>query len=121
MQRVATHRNDLLWKAFGRIDPIALGAAIGVLCGSTLFAATVILLLKGGDLVGPRLALAGQYFVGYTVTPFGSLIGAAYGFLFGFVVGWLAAILRNLCLQVYLHTIRLTSRLSAVHDVFDPQ
>jgi hypothetical protein len=112
--------DNLLLKAFARLDPVALGLAVGVICGLGIFVASVALLVKGGDPLGPRLALLGQYFIGYTVTPFGSLIGLVYGLALGFALGWTGASLRNFCLAAYLHAIRLKSRLAAVHDVLDP-
>jgi hypothetical protein len=112
--------DDLVLKAFARLDPVAFGLAVGVICGLSILVASVALLVKGGDPLGPRLALLGQYFIGYTLTPLGSLIGLVYGFALGFVLGWMGASLRNLCLAAYLHAIRLKSRLAAVHDVLDP-
>ena len=112
--------SDLVLKAFARLDVISFASAIGVVSGLGVFVATVALLLKGGDPVGPRLGLLSQYFTGYTVTPVGSLLGALYGFVLGFALGGLGALLRNTCLAAYLHAVRLRSRLSAVHDVLDP-
>lgn len=110
----------MLLRAFARLDSIALGVATGTLCGLTVFAATVALLLKGGEPVGPRLGLLGQYFIGYTVTAAGSLVGLLYGFGAGFALGWLIAALRNFCVQVYLHVVRLRSQLESVQDVLGP-
>lgn len=113
--------DDLLVAAFARIDAVALGCAFGAVAALAMFAATIILVLKGGDPVGPRLALLAQYLVGYTVTPSGSLVGGAYGLVLGFGAGWLLAALRNLCLAIYLHVVRVRSQLSSIHDVLDPE
>jgi hypothetical protein len=102
------------------LDPIALGVGLGIVCGLLVFGATVALLLKGGPLVGPRLALLGQYFIGYRVTPSGSLVGLVYGSLTGFVFGWTIATLRNGALNAYLRYLRLRAQLSHWHDVTDP-
>jgi hypothetical protein len=110
----------ILLRAFARLDSIALGVATGTLCGLTVFAATVALVLKGGEAVGPRLGLLGQYFIGYTVTGAGSLVGLLYGFGAGFALGWLIASLRNFCVKIYLHVVRLRSQLETVHDVLGP-
>ncbi|MGH9959169.1 MAG: hypothetical protein ACREBC_18910, partial [Pyrinomonadaceae bacterium] len=59
------------------------------------FVATNWLVLKGGDPVGPHLALLGQFFIGYRVTFVGSLIGFVYGFLSGFTLGYVIATLYN--------------------------
>jgi hypothetical protein len=62
---------------------------MGLLFGIGLFLATNILLLKGGRVVGPHLALLGAYLPGYRVTFAGSLIGLGYGLILGFGAGWL--------------------------------
>ena len=54
-----------------------------------------VLVLKGGEVVGPRLSLLNQYFPGYRVSALGSVIGLGYGFVSGFVLGWTFALLRN--------------------------
>lgn len=76
-----------------RLDGVILGLALGLVCGIGIFLATNILLLKGG--VGVHLALLGHFFIGYTVTFGGSLIGFLYGLLFGFMVGYVIASLYN--------------------------
>jgi protoporphyrinogen oxidase len=82
--------------AFRKVDRLAMGVAVGAVFGAGLFLMTIILVLKGGEVVGPNLALLGQYFPGYTVTPLGGLLGVGYGFASGFVVGWFGAFMRNL-------------------------
>jgi len=91
---------------FPKLDGVALGCSMGATSALLLFLATAILVLKGGPVVGPTLALLGQYFPGYTVTPIGSLLGAAYGFLGGWLLGWTFAFLRNAVLLVYIAAIR---------------
>lgn len=78
-----------------RLNGMILGVILGILFGLGIFLATIILLLKGGDPVGPHLALLGQFFIGYRVTFAGSLIGFLYGFGLGFVVGYMIAGLYN--------------------------
>ena len=89
-------------QAFAKLDRIALGLSIGATSGLLLFLATLVLVLKGGHVVGPRLGLLGQYFPGYTVTPEGALVGLLYGVAVGFAGGWLIAVLRNTALFLYL-------------------
>ena len=55
--------------------------------------------------VGPRLALLGQYFLGYTVTWTGAFVGLLYGFFYGFLFGWSLAYLRNTVMSVYIHLV----------------
>jgi hypothetical protein len=71
------------------------GVVVGLLAGLAIFVATNWLVLKGGDVVGPHLALLGHFFIGYRVSFVGSLIGFAYGFVAGYVVGYSAAWLYN--------------------------
>jgi hypothetical protein len=71
------------------------GLVFGLMAGLAIFIATNWLVLKGGDVVGPHLALLGQFFIGYRVTFGGSLIGAAYGFICGFVVASAVARMYN--------------------------
>jgi len=89
-------------QAFAKLDRVALGLSIGVTAGILLFLATLVLVLKAGDVVGPRLGLLSQYFPGYSVTPTGAAVGLLYGFAVGFVGGWLFAGLRNTALFLYL-------------------
>src|SRR5262245_51258436 len=81
--------DEFLIGIFAKVSATALGIACGLLGGAGIFAATAILLLKGGSRVGPNLLLL----PGYSVTWPGSLIGAGYGFLAGFIGGWTVAFL----------------------------
>jgi len=91
---------------FPRIDRVALAGATGAAGALALFLATVLLVLKGGAVVGPTLGLLGQYFPGYTVTPSGALLGLLYGFLAGGALGWTFALLRNTVLLLYVAIVR---------------
>ncbi len=63
------------------------GIAVGLLFGLGLLVATVVLVVKGGDEVGPHLSLLGAYFPGYSVTYVGSLVGFVYMFVIGYGIG----------------------------------
>ena len=78
-----------------RLNATLQGVVTGLVLGLGVFVATNWLVLKGGDVVGPHLALLGQYFIGYRVTFVGSLIGFAYGFVCGFLIGYLVASIYN--------------------------
>jgi len=91
---------------FPRIDRVALAAATGAAGGLALFVATLVLVLKGGPVVGPTLGLLGQYFPGYTVTPPGAVLGLLYGFAAGGLLGWTFAALRNTTLLLYIAIVR---------------
>jgi hypothetical protein len=79
-----------------RLNEWITGITTGVVAALVLFCATNYLVLKGGEVVGPHLALLGQVFIGYKVTFIGSLIGAAYTFVTGTLVGYGAAKVYNL-------------------------
>lgn len=111
--------NELIVKSLAKLNSVALGIAVGTLFALIIFLATNILILKGGDLIGPNLALLSQYFIGYKVTFVGSLIGSFYGFVSGFILGWLAAFLRNSVVGLYLLSLKLKNRVSAVNDFID--
>ncbi len=96
----------LLRWAFSKMDKLSFATAVGTVSGLAIFLATVFLVLKGGKVVGPNLALLGQYFLGYTVTLKGAWIGFAYSFLWGFLFGWLFAYLRNLSLAYMIYRAR---------------
>jgi hypothetical protein len=78
-----------------RLNAKILGLVIGLFFGLAIFIATNVLLIKGGDVIGPHLALLGQFFFGYQVTLKGSIIGFLYGFLVGYIAGYVFARLYN--------------------------
>lgn len=106
-------------EAFARLDRTALGVAVGTLAGLLVFLATIFLLIKGGEVVGPNLALLAQFFFGYTVSIPGAFVGLFYGFVFGFVVGWLIGLLRNSLVSAYLIALRTRANLTSSLDSID--
>lgn len=72
-----------------------IGLALGITCGLAIFIATNWLVIKGGDPIGPNLQLLSQYFIGYRVSFFGSIIGFFYGFAVGTMSGALIAWIYN--------------------------
>jgi hypothetical protein len=78
-----------------RLNATVQGVVAGIIAGLGIFIATNWLVIKGGDVVGPHLSLLGNFFIGYRVSFFGSLIGFAYGFVSGFVVGYVVARIYN--------------------------
>lgn len=70
-----------------RLNARAWGIALGLTLGLGLFVATNVLVLKGGDVVGPNLGLLGVYLPGYSVSFVGSLIGFVYMFVIGYGFG----------------------------------
>ena len=116
-----TAQGRILRQISARLDPVALGASLAVVCGSMLWLATAVLVLKGGEQVGSHLGLLSQYLPGYRVTPAGSVVGAFYAAAGGFLLGWLAASLRNVFLGMYLAMVRFWANLSHTYflDQFD--
>ncbi len=106
-------------RAFARLDPVALGAALGVVAGIGLFLATAILLLRGGATVGPNLALVGQYLIGFTVNWFGALIGMVGVGVCGFALGYVTAWLRNAVLHAYARLLQRRVAAAARRTLLD--
>jgi len=86
---------DVILTRIIRLNALVQGLVTGLLVGLVIFVATNWLILKGGPVVGPHLALLGQFFIGYRVTFLGSLIGFTYGFATGFCVGYFMATVYN--------------------------
>jgi hypothetical protein len=82
---------EVLAAAFARYDPLALGAAVGVVFGVGLFLATALALLQEPGDPGRVLSLLGQYLAGYDVSWVGAGIGLLGAGIGGFVFGWLIA------------------------------
>lgn len=96
----------ILARAFARIDKIAFGIASGAVCGAIVLIATLWLVVKGGEVVGPNLVLLRQFFPGYRVSWVGAGIGLAYGFACGFAAGWTLALAKNLVVARFLRHAR---------------
>jgi len=79
---------DEVSQAIARVQADVLALVFSVVGGVGLWAMTVWLVLKGGPHTGEHLQLLSNYFVGYSVTWTGSLVGFLYGALTGGVVGW---------------------------------
>ena len=79
-----------------RLNATVQGIVTGLVTGLGVFVATNWLVLKGGETVGPHLALLGQYFIGYRVSFVGSLVGFLYAFVLGYLVGYTVARVYNL-------------------------
>jgi hypothetical protein len=98
---------------------VAFGIASGVVLALALAVATVILVWRGGEIVGPHLSLLGNYLPGYTVTWGGAVLGAIYGLLVGFVGGFLFATFRNITVALYLRFIWTRFQHHVANDLLD--
>lgn len=84
-----------LQRAILRLNARAWGIAFGLVAGLGLFAATLFLVLKGGEDVGRHLKLLANFFPGYRVTIGGAFIGLVYGFVCGYGIGRLIGTVYN--------------------------
>jgi hypothetical protein len=78
-----------------RMDAVVWALTTGVMAGLGLFVATNWLVFQGGIQVGKHLGLLANYFIGYSVTFMGSLVGFAYAFVVGFVATWVLVTVYN--------------------------
>jgi hypothetical protein len=92
----ATERElTLVCRAVARLRVGVLAVVFGLAAGCGLALATVWLVVRGGDPVGPHLGLLAVFFPGYAVTWPGVVIGLLYGFLTGAVAGGFIAGIYN--------------------------
>jgi protoporphyrinogen oxidase len=110
---------EVINRAFRKLDRTAFGLSLGAASGLLLFIATLALVIKGGPVVGTYLSLLDQFLPGYTVTGWGSIVGLAYGFLLGFIGGWSFAFLRNTAMFLSLAIIRRGAEFQALKRVLE--
>lgn len=96
----AGNQPDELSRAVARIHAVILALVFALIGGLVVFVMTAWLLVKGGANVGAHLQLLGQYFIGYSVTWPGSIIGFCYGALTGGIIGWTIGKLYNRIIAV---------------------
>ena len=82
-------------RAFQRTSEQGWGLALGFLAAVGLFAATAILVARGGPNVGQHLSLLSVYLPGYSVSWPGAFVGAAYMFFLGYGAGRTIATIYN--------------------------
>ncbi len=92
----------VIMAGFARMDVVAFAVAMGLILGLVIFIATAVLLLKGGDVVGPHLGLLAIYLPGYEVSWSGAVSGALYFTIIGSVLGFCIAVLWNLTHFIYV-------------------
>ena len=94
-EQLTEQERQAIQKSILRIHEQGWGIAIGLMFGLGLFIATLVLVIRGGDPVGPHLNLLGLYFPGYSVTTIGAFIGFVYAFVLGYGVGRVIATIYN--------------------------
>jgi|SRR5262245_3272917 len=89
-----------------RLNATVQALVVGVVAGLVIFIATNWLIFQGGHIgpegeriVGPHLSLLSQFFVGYRVTFWGSLVGFAYAFILGSIIAYGIARIYNWCVD----------------------
>src|SRR5262245_39929587 len=92
-----------------RLNATVQGLVTGVVVGLAIFIATNWLVIKGGDVVGPHLSLLSHFFIGYSVSFVGSVIGFVYGSIAGFMVGYGVT-------SMYNHIVELKERNASPTD-----
>ena len=104
--------------AFSPLHKRCLGIAVGVVTGLAVFALTLVHLARSPEEPYPLILLE-QYFVGYTVSFVGALVGMAWGFWIGFVVGWFFAFTRNVALTLTAFVFRARAELAENRGFLD--
>jgi hypothetical protein len=105
--------------ALARVHPVALGLALGVLCGAWGFATTVWTIALGNPVLRRGLSLLSQYLPGYHVTAWGAALAFFYGVLAGFAAGYAFASTRNYLLAVYVRYLRRRAEREQLNEVLD--
>ncbi len=111
--------DELLIRAFARIDKFAFASSTGITASLAIFCATLFLILNGIGTNSPNFNLLGQYFIGYSISIKGAFIGMGYGFLWGFILGWLFSYLRNFSIGIYVYYIRKKAESVSINDFID--
>lgn len=104
---------------FAKMDKFSFATALGSVSGILAFLATIFLVIKGGEVVGPNLQLLGQYFVGYSVTVKGAFIGMIYSFIYGFLFGWLFAYIRNFFIAFFIYQVKRKAAMLKFRNFLD--
>ena len=104
---------------FAKLDPVAVGVAVGLVSGLLIFIATAILVIKGGSVVGPNLSLLGNFLFGFQVTWDGALVGLLEGGIGGFAIGYVGASCRNWGMQAYARFMRWRGETARRRNLLD--
>jgi hypothetical protein len=78
---------------YARIKPVALGVALGLCWGLSIFLLTFFILWHGQTM--ELTSKLGRIYLGYTVSVPGAFVGLLYGFVHGFIGGWFVAFVYN--------------------------
>jgi hypothetical protein len=103
--------------AFAPIHKRAFGMAVGLTMGTLVFLVTVYSVLRPGTPV--FVYLLSEYFLGYSVSWTGALVGFAWAWFAFFVAGWFAAFVRNAAIAVNIWIGYARAELSDTRDFLD--
>jgi len=86
-----------------KLNGNALGISMGVVWGASVLLATLLLIVKAkiglhyepSLGMGPTLAKMGQFYMGYSITVFGSIVGFIYGFVHAYITARIVAWIYN--------------------------
>ncbi len=87
MADLTSKEQQVIRREMLKLNSKAWGVATGLLAGLTLFLATIVLVIKGGENVGQHLNLLSVYLPGYHVTVLGAFLGFVYAFVIGYALG----------------------------------
>lgn len=90
-------------RAIARIRTGVLAVVCAMIGGVGLFVLTAWLLIEDGPQVGQHLQLLSNYFIGYAVTWWGSVVGLFYGAVCGGVIGWAVGTIYNKLVKMRLN------------------
>ena len=110
---------DSITHIFPRLDPVALGFALGITSGIMIITATLFLLIKGGPAMDPRLTLWYNFIPGFSVTILGAIVGLLGLFGLGFIFGSIVAYVRNLIVFISARVIHRDIELYHLRRLFD--
>ena len=102
---------------FPRAHKRALGAAVGLTVGATIFLLTVVHVAL--NIEGLPIGLLDQYFYGYRVTWGGAFIGLAWGFVTGFIAGWMLGFVHNFTVGFWMFLVRARNDLKRTTNFLD--
>lgn len=91
---------EVIGRAVTKLHAGVLATVSGMIGGLVLFMMTVLLVIQDGPQVGQHLQLLSHYFIGYSVTWGGSLVGLLYGALTGAFLGWAVGYIYNLVIGI---------------------
>ncbi|TKB71939.1 MAG: hypothetical protein E8D45_11600 [Nitrospira sp.] len=92
---LANTEDEVIGRAVTKLHAGVLATVSGMIGGLALFMMTILLVIQDGPQVGQHLQLLSHYFIGYSVTWGGSLVGLFYGALTGALSGWAVGYIYN--------------------------